>query len=73
MEEQGFVEGEDWDFWFYLDGKKVFGPLCPEGVSKCWEEGDPEPIEEYVVYNTAGKKGQRVSKERYIAFSNSTD
>lgn len=73
MAEEGLVEGVDWDFWFYLDGHKKFAPLCKEGVEKCWEDGDPEPAEEYVLFNTTGQKAQRVSMAIYLNMSQEHD
>lgn len=72
MEEQGLVEGEDWDFFLYIDGVKMFSPMCPEGIQKCYEEGDPEPIEEYIFYPNPSGKGQRVRKDLYDSLNNAT-
>ena len=72
LAEQGFVEGTDWDFYFYIDGHKRFGPICTPEVEKCYERGDPEPLEEYVYFKQTNGKDTRVSKELYDNFSNST-
>lgn len=50
MEKLGFVENENWFFFFYESGAKKFGPACPKDATRCHLAGDVEPTEEYETY-----------------------
>ena len=49
MTEQGYEEGVDWDFFYYVDSWKQFAPLC-SGEAECDLEGKEKPSEEFIVY-----------------------
>lgn len=69
MAAQGFEEGVDWDFYYYLDAWKYFAPMCKYEEAKCDEELDAWPAEDYLVYKSGGKK-ERVSKKKYFENDN---
>jgi len=61
------VEGVDWDFFYYLDSRKIFAPLCKYEESECDKESDVRPSEDYIVYENNNVRW-RVSKKRYMEF-----
>ena len=65
MSEQGYEEGVDWDFYYYIDSWKFYAPLCAENITDCDLEGTNKAAEDFIIYKDYQGVETWISKQKY--------